>query len=220
MQPSYSPDSSFSLDAYITAMLKLDGSCMPRYSVTLQAVVHAVKHLTNRSMHLLQGYLIGNGVTDSSTDNINIFSLFSSWPLISQTLAANLTEYKCATLSNPIGEPSTKCSYFGYDMLVEESPAYRMIYAVPNMLKKHWPVFSVATVYCCCCVGVTARTKYWVRLVSVHAKFCNKAAVVDSQGAWCTELFWSVLCGACHSILMMHYCFLNDVCNHLCILAI
>ena len=61
-------------------------------------------------MNRLQGYLIGNGVTDSSTDNINIFSLFSSWPLMPQALAANLTEYKCGTLSNPIGEPSAKRS--------------------------------------------------------------------------------------------------------------
>lgn len=53
----------------------------------------------------MQGYLIGNGVTDSSTDNINIFSLFSSWPLIPHTLAANLTQYDCGTLSNPIGDP-------------------------------------------------------------------------------------------------------------------
>ena len=57
-------------------------------------------------MNRVQGYLIGNGVTDSSTDNINIFSLFSSWPLIPQTLAAKLTDYKCGTLSNPIGQPS------------------------------------------------------------------------------------------------------------------
>lgn len=53
---------------------------------------------------VLQGYLIGNGVTDSATDNINIFSLFSAWPLIPETLAANLTQFNCGTLTNPIGE--------------------------------------------------------------------------------------------------------------------
>lgn len=50
----------------------------------------------------LEGYLIGNGATDSATDNINIFSLFSTWPLLPQSLAANLTSYNCGTLSNPI----------------------------------------------------------------------------------------------------------------------
>ena len=59
----------------------------------------------HRPTAVLQGYLIGNGATDSSTDNINIFSLFSTWPLLPQSLAANLTEYICGTLSNPIGQP-------------------------------------------------------------------------------------------------------------------
>lgn len=78
------------------------------WAIVLQAIVHAVMHLTKKFMNLVQGYLIGDGVTDSSTDNINIFTLFSSWPLIPQALAANLTEYECGTMSNPIGEPSAK----------------------------------------------------------------------------------------------------------------
>ena len=97
-------------------MSKLVYRCMLllRYAVVLRAavlhaaglnaaVLHAVMLLCHaKKKDLLQGYLIGNGVTDSSTDNINIFSLFSSWPLIPQTLAANLSEYECGTLTNPI----------------------------------------------------------------------------------------------------------------------
>lgn len=56
----------------------------------------------------LEGYLIGNGVTDSATDNINIFSLFSAWPLIPETLAANLTQFNCGTLTNPIDADTVK----------------------------------------------------------------------------------------------------------------
>lgn len=54
----------------------------------------------------LQGYLIGNGATDSATDNINIFQLYSNWPLIPPSLSAELTANECGTLSNPIGKPS------------------------------------------------------------------------------------------------------------------
>ena len=54
----------------------------------------------------LQGYLIGNGATDSATDNINIFQLYSNWPVISPSLSAELTANECGTLSNPIGKPS------------------------------------------------------------------------------------------------------------------
>ncbi|DBB16658.1 TPA: hypothetical protein ACH3X3_014909 [Trebouxia sp. C0006] len=50
----------------------------------------------------LEGYLIGNGATDSSTDNINIFTLYSHWPLLPQSLADSLTASNCGTLSNPI----------------------------------------------------------------------------------------------------------------------
>lgn len=118
----------------------------------LQAVVHAAKHQTKKCINFLQGYLIGNGVTDSSTDNINIFSLFSSWPLIPQDLAANLTEYKCGTLSNPIGEPSTKswlviALWMCYAMLLAQSPADRTVLAVHNMRKKHLRTTSWSPVF-------------------------------------------------------------------------
>lgn len=65
--------------------------------------------LNHRQLIVMQGYLIGNGATDSATDNINIFSLFSTWPLLPQSLAANLTSYNCGTLSNPIGEHNGAC---------------------------------------------------------------------------------------------------------------
>ena len=69
---------------------------------------------------LLQGYLIGNGATDSSTDNINIFQLYSNWPLIPPTLSAELAANECGTLSNPIGNPvsphlSNACPYLLVD---------------------------------------------------------------------------------------------------------
>ena len=56
-----------------------------------------------------QGYLIGNGATDSATDNINIFQLYSNWPLIPPSLSAELTANECGTLSNPIGISFFSC---------------------------------------------------------------------------------------------------------------
>ena len=57
----------------------------------------------NQINNLLQGYLIGNGATDSATDNINIFQLYSNWPLIPPSLSAELAANECGTLTNPIG---------------------------------------------------------------------------------------------------------------------
>ena len=51
-----------------------------------------------------QGYLLRNPATNSSTDNLNIYDIFTWRPLIPQSLSSQLAASNCGTISNPIGK--------------------------------------------------------------------------------------------------------------------